>query len=280
MIRGSKTVSDTVLKHDLCELVIAEVRFAITNDGMEGSKPSKERFQEFAKNSGVIGGERFRFDPFRQAVDGHNVTRFDQVVGITVDCGPIESRVKHFFGGVVRAMVSPGGSIVASLENVIGFLAVNRPPDDLILTDFEQEGVVPKDENPSKQSRLGIFLSKEIFEGGMIRIHNAFVHDENHTYGKVACIAHKLKGRMGYLSQEDGSSVGYLRKALYESSIEASMTKKATDTIDGSGMRQRLVSSHGFSIFSKWERQVAKEFLKAEKSSLNTSIVFRSYREI
>nr|GEY49600.1 hypothetical protein [Tanacetum cinerariifolium] len=34
------------------------------------------------------------------------------------------------------------------------------------------------EENPSKKSRLGIFLSKEIFEGEMIRIHNAFVHDE------------------------------------------------------------------------------------------------------
>nr|GFA98700.1 hypothetical protein [Tanacetum cinerariifolium] len=41
-------------------------------------------------------------------------------------------------------MVSPGGSIVASLENVNGFLARNTPPDDLNRTDFEQEGVVPK----------------------------------------------------------------------------------------------------------------------------------------
>nr|GEU81195.1 hypothetical protein [Tanacetum cinerariifolium]GEY60004.1 hypothetical protein [Tanacetum cinerariifolium] len=45
---------------------------------------------------------------------------------------------------VVRAMMSPDGSIVASLENVNGFLAVNTSPDDLIHTDFEQEGVVPK----------------------------------------------------------------------------------------------------------------------------------------
>nr|GEZ03065.1 integrase, catalytic region, zinc finger, CCHC-type, peptidase aspartic, catalytic [Tanacetum cinerariifolium] len=35
-----------------------------------------------------------------------------------------------------------------------------------------------EEENLSEQSRLGIFLSKEIFEGGVIRIHNAFVHDE------------------------------------------------------------------------------------------------------
>nr|GEW81020.1 hypothetical protein [Tanacetum cinerariifolium] len=120
-----------------------------------------------------------------------------------LDCGLIESGVKHLFGGVVRAMMSPDGSIVVSLENVNGFLAVNTPPDDLIRTDFEQKGVVPKgmlhiveefvlllgrhslnneiprmEKNPSEQSRLGIFLSKEIFEGGVIRIHNAFVHDE------------------------------------------------------------------------------------------------------
>nr|GEW82675.1 hypothetical protein [Tanacetum cinerariifolium] len=162
VISGSQTVSDTLLKHDLCELVIAEVRTVITNDGTGGSKPSKERFQEFANNSGVIGGERFHFDPFRQVIDSYewnfeafhlvvksfltltSVTRFKQVVGISIDCEPIKSRVKHLLGGVVHAMMSPGGSIMASLENVNVFLAVNTPPDDLIRTDLEQEGVVPK----------------------------------------------------------------------------------------------------------------------------------------
>nr|GEW04476.1 reverse transcriptase domain-containing protein [Tanacetum cinerariifolium] len=43
----------------------------------------------------------------------------------------------------LRAMMSPGGSIVASLKNVNGFLAVNTSPDDLIRTDFEQKRVVP-----------------------------------------------------------------------------------------------------------------------------------------
>nr|GEW17996.1 reverse transcriptase domain-containing protein [Tanacetum cinerariifolium] len=33
-------------------------------------------------------------------------------------------------------------------------------------------------DNPTEQSRLGKFLSKEIFEGIMVRIDNAFVHDE------------------------------------------------------------------------------------------------------
>nr|GFB12084.1 hypothetical protein [Tanacetum cinerariifolium] len=73
-----------------------------------------------------------------------SVTRFDQVLGITVDCGLIKSEVKHLFGGVVQALMSHGGSIVASLENVNGFLAVNTPPDDLIRIDLKQEGIVPK----------------------------------------------------------------------------------------------------------------------------------------
>nr|GEZ84624.1 hypothetical protein [Tanacetum cinerariifolium] len=62
----NQTVSDTILKHDLCELVITEVHIGITNDGMGSSKPRKERFQEFANNSGVVGGEFFCFNPFRQ----------------------------------------------------------------------------------------------------------------------------------------------------------------------------------------------------------------------
>nr|GEV55664.1 hypothetical protein [Tanacetum cinerariifolium] len=126
-------------------------------------------------------------------------------MSITEDSGPIESRVKHLLGSVVRAMMSPDASIVASLDNVNGFLAVYTPSDDLIRTDFEKKGVVPNlmlhilEEfvlllgqhslnneiprmNPMEQSRLGIFLSKEIFEGGMIRIHNDFVQDEVKEY--------------------------------------------------------------------------------------------------
>nr|GEX23046.1 hypothetical protein [Tanacetum cinerariifolium] len=72
VIRGSQTVSDTILKHVLCKLVIAKVPTAITNDGIGSSKPSKERFQEFSNNSGVVGGERFRFNPFRQVIDVGN----------------------------------------------------------------------------------------------------------------------------------------------------------------------------------------------------------------
>nr|GEX97105.1 hypothetical protein [Tanacetum cinerariifolium] len=130
-----------------------------------------------------------------------NVYRVYSVLDWGRDCGPIESGVKHLLGGVVQAIMSPGRSIVASLKNVNGFMAVYTPPDDFIRIDFEQKGVVPEvmlhilEEivlllgrhsfnnkiprmNPSEQSRIGIFLSKEIFKGGVIRIHNAFVHDE------------------------------------------------------------------------------------------------------
>nr|GEZ38085.1 hypothetical protein [Tanacetum cinerariifolium] len=125
-------------------------------------------------------------------------------------------------------MMSLDGSIMESLENVNGFLAVNTSPNDLISTDFEQEWVVPKvmlhilrefvlllgrhslnnevplmEENPSEPSLLGIFLSKEIFKGEMIRIHNAFVDNEDHTYGKVACIAHKFKGKVPVEGNKD-----------------------------------------------------------------------------
>nr|GEZ32013.1 hypothetical protein [Tanacetum cinerariifolium] len=127
---------------------------------------------------------------------------------------------------VVQAMMSPGGSMVASLKNVNDFLAMYTLPDDLIRKDFKQKGVVPKvmlhilEEfilllgrhslnnevprmNPSEQSRPGIFLSKEIFEGEVIRIHNAFVLDEDRTYGKVTCIAYNLKGQVPVGGNQD-----------------------------------------------------------------------------
>nr|GEU46487.1 hypothetical protein [Tanacetum cinerariifolium] len=91
-----------------------------------------------------------------------------------------------------------------------------------------------KEENPTEQSRLGILLSKEIFKGGMIHIHNAFVHDEDHTYGFNTLFGEE---EWGIFLKKTGHRPGYLRKVLYESSIEAGMTKKAPDTHEGGGMR-------------------------------------------
>nr|GEU46210.1 hypothetical protein [Tanacetum cinerariifolium] len=56
-----------------------------------------------------------------------------------------------------------------------------------------------------EQSHLGIFLSKEIFEGRMVRTHNAFVHDEDCTDSKVACIAHEFKGQIPVGGNQDWS---------------------------------------------------------------------------
>nr|GEY61285.1 uncharacterized mitochondrial protein AtMg00810-like [Tanacetum cinerariifolium] len=104
-------------------------------------------------------------------------------------------------------MMSLGGSTVSSLENFNGFLAMYTPSDDLIRIDFKQKGVITEimihiledfvfllgrhsldNEIPcmnlTEQSFLGIFLRKEIFEGGMVRIYNDFVHDEGLWYPK------------------------------------------------------------------------------------------------
>nr|GFB16620.1 hypothetical protein [Tanacetum cinerariifolium] len=124
MIRGSKMVSDTVLKHDLCKLFIVEVRTAITNDGTGVPNLKKRDFKNLQTTRASLAGSASASTDF--------------------DNGPIESGVKHLFGSVVRAMMSPGGSIVASLENVNGFLAVYTPLDDLIRIDFKQKGVVLK----------------------------------------------------------------------------------------------------------------------------------------
>nr|GEX48521.1 hypothetical protein [Tanacetum cinerariifolium] len=48
-----------------------QVRSAIIDDGTGSSKSEKERFKEFANNSSVVGREPFRFNPFRQVVDGY-----------------------------------------------------------------------------------------------------------------------------------------------------------------------------------------------------------------
>nr|GEW75364.1 ribonuclease H-like domain, reverse transcriptase, RNA-dependent DNA polymerase [Tanacetum cinerariifolium] len=100
-----------------------------------------------------------------------------------------------------------------------------------------------------------------------LALHVVYVHYMDCTYGKVACITHKLKGQVpiggnhdwsfskkfleclkgfntlfgeeeyGIFLKKMGHRSGYLPKVFYESSIEVGMTKKSTDTLDGSGMR-------------------------------------------
>ncbi|GKE45639.1 hypothetical protein Tco_1472923 [Tanacetum coccineum] len=69
VIRGGETVSNSVFKHDLCKLVIAKMGSAITYDSTRGTESGEERFKKFANNSGVVGGERFRFTPILTIVD-------------------------------------------------------------------------------------------------------------------------------------------------------------------------------------------------------------------
>nr|GEW36192.1 reverse transcriptase domain-containing protein [Tanacetum cinerariifolium] len=144
-------------------------------------------------------------------------TQIVYAAGAYLDCRTIKTNVRHLLGGVVWAMMSPDGSIVASLKNVNGFLAVNTPPDDLICTDFEQKGVVPK--APIRGNKDWCFsqLFLKCLKG-----FNTLIGEEER----------------GIFFKKTGHRSGYLRKVLNESSIEAGMTKKSTDTLDGSGMRQ------------------------------------------
>nr|GEY91346.1 hypothetical protein [Tanacetum cinerariifolium] len=71
VIRGGEMVSDSVFKHGFCKLVIAKMSIAITYDSSMGTKSGEERFKEFANSTGVVGGERFRFNLFQQIIDSH-----------------------------------------------------------------------------------------------------------------------------------------------------------------------------------------------------------------
>ncbi|GKD14840.1 hypothetical protein Tco_1199247 [Tanacetum coccineum] len=53
-------------------------------------------------------------------------------MGIVINRRPIETGIKDFLSGVVRIMMSPGGSIMASREDINGFLVVNTSSNHLI----------------------------------------------------------------------------------------------------------------------------------------------------
>ncbi|GKF70091.1 hypothetical protein Tco_0203148, partial [Tanacetum coccineum] len=70
-------------------------------------------------------------------------TDFEQE-GVIPEVVSKESGIKDLFGGEICTVMSPGGSIVASFKYVESFFAVHTPPDHLIRTNFEQEGVIPE----------------------------------------------------------------------------------------------------------------------------------------
>ncbi|GJY32598.1 hypothetical protein Tco_0417067 [Tanacetum coccineum] len=71
-----------------------------------------------------------------------------------------------------------------------------------------------KEQNPSEQSRLRIFLSKEILKGGMIRIHSAFVHNE--TAPKAKSLASHISSNGSFQSGaiRIGASVRFFLRVL------------------------------------------------------------------
>ncbi|GJV17530.1 hypothetical protein Tco_1362853 [Tanacetum coccineum] len=72
---------------------------AISNDSTRGTESGEERFKKFANNPGVVGGERFRFNPFSQ----HAVKAGD---GTILATSPPYTRFLDT--GIDFAVVSPG----------------------------------------------------------------------------------------------------------------------------------------------------------------------------
>ncbi|GJU17988.1 hypothetical protein Tco_1145954 [Tanacetum coccineum] len=156
VIRGGETVSNSIFKHDLCKLVIAKMGSAITYDSTRSTESGEESFKKFANNSGVerpyeidaphvkdftnLDGILRHFITLRNfSLTLARVAIFNQLVCIFVNSGPKETGIKDLFGGEICNMMSPGGSIVASFEDVESFFVVRTPSDHLIRTYFEQE---------------------------------------------------------------------------------------------------------------------------------------------
>ncbi|GKF42872.1 hypothetical protein Tco_0126214, partial [Tanacetum coccineum] len=57
---------------------------------------------------------------------------------------PKESEIEDFSCCVVSTVMSTGGTIVVSYEDVIGFLAKDTTSKNLIRTDFKQKGIFPE----------------------------------------------------------------------------------------------------------------------------------------
>nr|GEW23941.1 hypothetical protein [Tanacetum cinerariifolium] len=162
-----ETLSDSVFKHDLRKLVIAKMSTAITYDSSRGTKSGEERFKEFANNTDVVDGERFRFNTFRQIIDRHkNIF--------------VPSRTPR------APRAPPTAPMAKSLASHI---------------------------SSKGKSQLGA-----IKIGASVDFNTLFEEEER-----------------GIFFKKTGHRPGYLRKILYESSIEAVMPKETTDTLDGSG---------------------------------------------
>nr|GEV43941.1 hypothetical protein [Tanacetum cinerariifolium] len=57
---------------------------------------------------------------------------------------PKETDIKYFLGCEVGTMMAPGGSFMTSFEDIISFLAMPTPSNDLIRTNLKKVGIVPE----------------------------------------------------------------------------------------------------------------------------------------
>ncbi|GJX95066.1 hypothetical protein Tco_0349652 [Tanacetum coccineum] len=110
-----------------------------------------------------------------------------------------------------------------------------------------------KEQNPLEQSCLEIFLSKEILEGGMIRIHSAFVHDKVRSEffdalkfsHDVAQECNPRRNSLAVALSSNGSS------PVWAIRIEPRTMPSLTMKWLFSQFRAKLVSSHRLNL-SKW----------------------------
>ncbi|GJW63434.1 hypothetical protein Tco_0115318 [Tanacetum coccineum] len=124
------------------------------------------------------------------------------------------SGIKGLFGGEICTVMSPGGSIVASFENVESFFVVHTPPDHLIRTDFEQEGVIPEvvfdifeklhEEQPIQEFQEEMFRDFLVLEFILMRVLNVLVGNVVFSLPRTAPIEISLASHMMFEGKENG----------------------------------------------------------------------------
>lgn len=63
-----------------------------------------------------------------------SIARFNESVSISVNRRPIKSGIENLLGRLICSVMFPGGSIMTSGQDIIGFRAMNTTSDYLIGT--------------------------------------------------------------------------------------------------------------------------------------------------